>query len=570
MSIESLFLSPVYLPLLGAALLMLSRSFFKKETQKYVSYVAVILGLVLPLLFLIRIAGEVYNHQQVQVILGAWQTNLGIHFTFDGLSFLLIMLNLLVSIPVWLYHNSSGQGYENFTTIFLIQSASIAAASLTSDLFNLFVCLEVMGVTSYVLVASSGKNQAILSSFTYLMFSATAMVFFLIGVFGLYRISGSLSYEIIAEAKNNLNGSELISAKLSLVLIVTSVLLRSAVIPLSGWLVGAHSNAPHAVSAMLSGVLIKIPLFALVRLLLLVIDTQQLGATLAWAGGISALGGILLALREYQAKRLLAYSSISQIGYVVAAYGLAIEYGVESITGAVMLSLAMLYAFSHALAKATLFLTVGRATDAIGTKDLRRARGGIRALKNQGESIPLTFISFLIASLSMCSLPPFLGFWGKNTLLYAAKSHNVAILLTITSALTIMAYMKLSYLFFPDKTIQEPIKQVSMPHTPVLPFLMLSTLLLAGGIWFPQAEHFVLTSLAPLGSRTVPIQSYRAYQDIVKTGITVLIAIAGFFLIIKTKASKYIEVKEVKTASFSNLFFGFALSVGILAYQLLR
>ncbi len=549
---------------------MLSRSFFKKETQKYVSYVAVILGLVLPLLFLIRIAGEVYNHQQVQVILGAWQTNLGIHFTFDGLSFLLIMLNLLVSIPVWLYHNSSGQGYENFTTIFLIQSASIAAASLTSDLFNLFVCLEVMGVTSYVLVASSGKNQAILSSFTYLMFSATAMVFFLIGVFGLYRISGSLSYEIIAEAKNNLNGSELISAKLSLVLIVTSVLLRSAVIPLSGWLVGAHSNAPHAVSAMLSGVLIKIPLFALVRLLLLVIDTQQLGATLAWAGGISALGGILLALREYQAKRLLAYSSISQIGYVVAAYGLAIEYGVESITGAVMLSLAMLYAFSHALAKATLFLTVGRATDAIGTKDLRRARGGIRALKNQGESIPLTFISFLIASLSMCSLPPFLGFWGKNTLLYAAKSHNVAILLTITSALTIMAYMKLSYLFFPDKTIQEPIKQVSMPHTPVLPFLMLSTLLLAGGIWFPQAEHFVLTSLAPLGSRTVPIQSYRAYQDIVKTGITVLIAIAGFFLIIKTKASKYIEVKEVKTASFSNLFFGFALSVGILAYQLLR
>lgn len=203
MSIESLFLSPVYLPMLGAALILVTKHFFSDRRRRAVEYLSAFIAFILPLVaFIFFLIKPVLAHHQVHMILGTWKTALGIHYHFDGLSFLLITLNLLISIPVWLYSRKTGPHQETFTIIFLIQSASIAATSLTADLFNLFVCLEVMGgVTSYVLVASSEKDEAILSSFTYLLFSATAMVFFLIGTFGLYRISGSLAYDTIAQAK---------------------------------------------------------------------------------------------------------------------------------------------------------------------------------------------------------------------------------------------------------------------------------------------------------------------------------------------------------------------------------
>ena len=414
MSIDTLFLAPIYLPLLAASLILAAKAFAGESVRKAFELLGFLIGLVLPAFALFALRGAVWDHQSVETVIGAWETSLCVHYHFDGLSYLLIALHLVVSIPVWLYSRHAGPTQNTFSVVFFVQCAAVAATSLTADLFNLFVCLEVMGITSYVLVASSEKDSSALASFNYLIFSATAMVFFLLGAFGLYRITGSLSYEAIAEAKNNLGGNDLVLAQLSLVLIVISTLLRSAVFPLHGWLIGAHSKAPHAVSALLSGVLIKIPLFALVRLLLLVVGSQRIGFTMAWAGGISSVVGILLALFEHQAKRLLAYSSISQIGYVVCTYGLAVKAGIETEKGALLLGIALLYGFCHALSKSLLFLTVGTTTDVLGTKDLNKARGAIAALRQRGERIPLTFICFIIATLSMTALPPTIGFMERT------------------------------------------------------------------------------------------------------------------------------------------------------------
>ncbi|MGE4455044.1 MAG: complex I subunit 5 family protein [Sphaerochaeta sp.] len=569
MSIESLFLSPVYLPMLGAALILVAKHFGTDRQRRAVEYLSACIAFIIPLIAFIFLIKPVLGHHQVHMILGTWETTLGIHYHFDGLSFLLITLNLLVSIPVWLYSRRTGPHQETFTVLFLIQSASIAATSLTADLFNLFVCLEVMGVTSYALVASSEKEEAILSSFTYLMFSATAMVFFLLGTFGLYRISGSLAYDTIAQAKNMLSGSDLLVARLSLVLIVVSVLLRTAVIPLSGWLVGAHSNAPHAVSALLSGLLIKIPLFALVRLLLLVTGTEVLGSILAWAGGISSVVGILLALREHHTKRLLAYSSVSQIGYVVAAYGLALTLGLETEEGAMLLALSLLYAFSHALAKATLFMTVGRAGDAVDSKDLHEARGALSALRAQGERFPFTGVAYLVAFLSISALPPTIGFWGKNTLVYLTKGHGSTYLLSTTSVLTIVAYLKLSRIFLPRKgqTVQKV--ESSSPDLTSLSLIFLTILLLAGGFWYTELQTFVLQVLSPLGATNATLTRYSALQDLQKTGLTFAIALLVFFIGSKTRLERRFEARVESTASFSNLFFGFALMVAIMAWWLL-
>ncbi|NCC13943.1 MAG: hypothetical protein EOM32_11300 [Spirochaetia bacterium] len=567
MNIESLFLAPIYLPLLASALLVTAKAF--GQASKVAESLAFLIGLMLPAVCLALLTPAVIAHQSVETVIGAWETNLGIHYHFDGLCWLLIALHLAVSIPVFLYSKSNPSNRETFSIIFFIQCASVAATSLTADLFNLFVCLEVMGVTSYVLIASSDEDGSVLASFTYLLFSATAMVFFLIGAFGLYRVTGSLSYALIAEVKNSLSGNDLIVAQLSLVLIVVSTLLRCAVVPLSGWLVGAHSKAQHAVSALLSGVLIKIPLFALIRLLLLVTSSERIGSILAWAGGISAVAGILLALREVQAKRLLAYSSVSQIGYVVAAYGLAIEAGLESERGALLIASSLFYAFCHAIAKALLFLSVGTATDALGTKDLRKGRSAAAYLKASGERVPIITISYGIALFSISALPPTLGFWGKNMLTYLAKGHGSAYLLTITAVLTITAYLKLSVLFLPSKRPVPAVKTQSFGAIHVS-LLLLSLMILLGGVFALPIQHFITTLLLPLGSNEVYSSGYNAYHELAKTFVTLTFALFLTVLGCSTYARNLLAKIPASSAGFSNLFFGYALALTVLAFQLVR
>jgi len=570
-SIDTLFLTPVYLPLFCAAFLMAAKVFFPERTMLFFQGVAGVVGLLLPLAALFLLNPFVMSQQNMETVIGAWETSIGIHYHFDGLSYLLIALHLAVSIPIYLYRKKGQRHSDTFAIVFFIQCSSVAATSLTADLFNLFVCLEVMGITSYVLIASSDKEQSILASYNYLMFSATAMVFFLIGVFGLYRITGSLSYEAIASVKNSLVGSELLVAQFSLVLIVISTLLRSAIVPLSGWLVGAHSTAPHPVSALLSGVLIKVPLFALVRLLLLVVGSYRIGSVLAFAGGLSAIVGILFALRENHAKRLLAYSSVSQIGYVVTAYALAVKEGIGTERGALLLSLALLYAFCHAVAKALLFLTVGTATDALNTKDLALARGANQALKAQGEKIPLTCISFFIAFLSLAALPPTIGYFGKSALLSVTKGHIANQMLTITSVLTVVAYLKLCAIFFPSKEkIKTVAQEKSIGFSLRCAFYIFDFLLIAGFFFYKHLQNWVIQILSPLGSSQIQVSLFAPYSDFTKSLVTIIIAIVVYRLYHTALAHKLLSFVPNKGRTFSDLFFGYGLAIAIMAFQLIR
>lgn len=570
MSIDTLFLAPIYLPLLAASLVTCAKAFFGERVLKSFELVGAVIGLILPAFALLALKPAVLDHQGVETIIGAWQTTLGIHYHFDGLSYLLIALHLALSIPIWLYSRQGGPKQSTFSVVFFVQCAAVAATCLTADLFNLFVCLEVMGITSYILVAASDTDSSALASVKYLLFSATAMVFFLVGTFGLYRITGSLAYESIATVKNTLVGKDLLVAQLSLVLIIISTLLRCAVFPLSGWLVGAHSKAPHAVSALLSGVLIKIPLFALVRLLLLVVGSERIGFILAWAGGISAVVGIMLALCEHQAKRLLAYSSVSQIGYVISAYGLAVKAGIETQKGALLLSIALIYAFCHALAKALLFLTVGTATDAVGTKDLRVARGAIGALKQQGERIPLTFLCFILASFSIAALPPTIGYMGKNTLLYLAKEHASVHLLTVSSVLTIVAYSKLGVLFLPGGKTLPYAKSMRISTGMHASFVLLAVFILGGGFFYRTFQAIVIQILAPISEAESGRIAYYAYQNLSKTFATLA---AAFLLIVLGRTRwvrKLARLVQPREAGFIDLFFGYALAIGLMAAHLVQ
>ncbi|NCC66332.1 MAG: hypothetical protein EOM15_16980, partial [Spirochaetia bacterium] len=165
MSIDTLFLTPVYLPLFCAALLMAVKAFLPERTMLFFQGLAGIIGLLLPVVALFLLNPFVMAQQNMETVIGAWETSIGIHYHFDGLSYLLIALHLAVSIPIYLYRKKGQRHSDTFAIVFFIQCSSVAATSLTADLFNLFVCLEVMGITSYVLIASSDKEQSILASY---------------------------------------------------------------------------------------------------------------------------------------------------------------------------------------------------------------------------------------------------------------------------------------------------------------------------------------------------------------------------------------------------------------------
>ena len=306
LSNANLMFSPIYLPLLGAALILVCKSFFPTKVRRLAEYAGVIIGLVFPVIIVLSLYPVLQETGSIDAVAGSYRGIIGITFSFDGLSMLMILLAASVTIPSWIYSRKVGPGHSSFTALILIQNAAISAIAMTSDLFNLFVCLEVMGVAAYVLIASSQKGNAVYASFSYLMISSSAMVFFLLGTFGLYRLSGSLSYEGIAQGLAGLGPEAQKTALLCLVLLVVPILLRVAVMPLSLWLIDAHSKAPHAVSAMLSGVLLKIPLFALIRVFSLSPLSGAMSLPLSWAGTITALLAVIFALAQSDAKQLRA------------------------------------------------------------------------------------------------------------------------------------------------------------------------------------------------------------------------------------------------------------------------
>ncbi len=451
MNQNDLIFGTVILPLLGAAMAFCAKAFFKGHKARIVEYAAAFTGLALPVLLLIHLLPHVLNGRSVQLFIGHWPEEVGILYRFDGIAWLVNLLGYSVASAAWIYSLGAGPRGPGFTTTFLIQTAAMAATAMTSDLFNLFVCLEVMGIASYVLVASSEKTGAFLASFSYLMISATAMVFFLLGLLGFYQITGSLSYEGIASILRELPDQGGIPAAASLALIVAAVAIRVAIMPLYGWLPDAHALAPHAISAVLSGVLIKAPLFALSRILILMPGGPEIGRLMSYAGAVAALAGVSIALSQKDSKQLLAYHSISQIGYIVTAWGAAVSKGLTTASGLVLFAAAFLHALYHALFKGLLFLTVGTTTDLMGERNVYKIRGAAEKLKNSGEKFPVTFLCFLTGALAITAIPPLNGFASKAALSYGLKGTWQGALLYAASLGTMASFIKLSRIFFPGK-----------------------------------------------------------------------------------------------------------------------
>ncbi|MDI6606292.1 MAG: proton-conducting transporter membrane subunit [Candidatus Omnitrophota bacterium] len=433
----------VIIPLFTAFFISLIGRFIKS------AYVDIISGLAGSLLLLFSFWGLALlgksPHNVLVYKIGGWIPPFGICMVLDGLSnFMLVTVNI-VALLVVIYSFKYMEKYTDkpkFYTLFFLMLTGMNGVIVTGDMFNLFVFLEIAAVSSYALVAFGTEAEELEASFKYAIMGSLASAFIFIGIAFLYGFTSTLNMADMARV---------LTAKPSAWVIPFG--LKSALVPFHAWLPDAHPSAPASISAMLSGVLIKtLGVYALVRIFFNVmgVSGRELSA-LMFLGALSMLVGVILALSQWDLKRLLAYHSISQIGYVVLGIGLGTPLGILG---------GLFHLFNHSIFKSLLFLNSGAIDYSAGTRDLKEMSG----LK---QKMPVTAGTNLIASMSIAGIPPFNGFFSKLIIILACvqKGHiGYALAAVIGSILTLASFMKVQKFAFlgPLKEKYSQIKEVPL------------------------------------------------------------------------------------------------------------
>jgi len=376
--------------------------------------------------------------------MGKWSIPLGINLVLDGLSCLLLLAISVVSCAAMLFSVRYMERYtakSKYLSLFMLMVAGMNGVVLSGDIFNLFVFLEIASLSSYALVGFGCEHEELEASFKYMVLGSIASSFVLFGVALVYGNTGSLNMAYISQAISRTGITTGLGFALGL--FVTGFGLKAALVPFHAWLPDAHPSAPAPISAMLSGVLIKaLGVYALCRMVFNVFGvTVPIGWVLMVLGLLSMVGGAFLALGQWDIKRLMAYSSISQIGYVVLGIGLGglILANDGNVAWASLAILGGLFHLvNHAVYKSLLFLTSGSLEMSTGTRELKQM-GGL------AEKMPVTRTTATIASASIAGIPPFSGFWSKLILVIAAVQASfywVAAVIVFVSLCTLIMYLK--------------------------------------------------------------------------------------------------------------------------------
>jgi multicomponent Na+:H+ antiporter subunit D len=353
----------------------------------------------------------------------------GSRFALDGVSLLFLTVVNAVAFACMIYATAyighyGGRG--KFYALLLIMVSGLNGMLLVRDLFSLYVFLEVASIASYVLVAFGLEYDGIESALKYLLLSAVATSMVLFGFALIYLYTGTLEYEALRATLSPLSGHVPGIFLLAAALFLAGFGLKAAVMPFHAWLPDAHPSAPAPISAMLSGVVIKVAgVYAIARIFFYVFPTiGQVQLVLLVLGTASMIAGAVVAYFQRDFKRLLAYSSISQIGYIMIGLGIGNLLGLIG---------ALFHIFNHALFKSLLFLNSGAVQYRLHTRDIEEM-GGLE------HRMPVTSITSVFGTLSIAGVPPFNGFWSKLFIILGALAAGkvaVAVLAILVSIFTL-------------------------------------------------------------------------------------------------------------------------------------
>ena len=317
----------------------------------------------------------------------------------------------------------------NFVNLVLVAMTGMNGTVMLTDLFSLYIFIEITAVASFILIASPRGLNALEGAFKYIILSATATIMMLLSISIFLLVTGDTSFASAGSAVRQANGNPLIM--LAAGIFICGLFIKGGLVPFHGWLPAAYSAAPAAASVLLAGIATKASgIYVLIRLATSVFaGNESINHILLLVGAVSIVVGAFAALGQSDFKKMLAYSSISQVGYIVLGLGCGTNLG---IIGAVF------HLFNHSIFKSLLFVNSAAVEQQSGTTDMNKL-GGLQA------RMPFTSITSLIAFLSTAGVPPMAGFWSKLIIIIALWQnglHTYAFIAVLASVLT-LAYLLL-------------------------------------------------------------------------------------------------------------------------------
>jgi multicomponent Na+:H+ antiporter subunit D len=456
----------VVVPLAGAFLIMILGRFFS-EINKYLA------SLILLILVIFSIYSLVTTGKNLSLYkVGGWEPvnriPIGIYMVMDGFTVIVLCIINIIGFLSAVYSISYIKRYtaENyFYSLFCLMVAGMNGVVLSGDLFNIFVFLEISVISAYALVAFGVEKNELEASFKYQVLGGIASFLILFGIGFIYWKTKTLNIADIKQAFTS--GYDKTFYIFVQILILCGFGLKAAIIPFHAWLPDAHSSAPSPISAMLSGVLIKaVGIYVIIRLFFnMFVITEGIAMLITTLGTLSMVIGVFLAIGQWDIKRLLAYHSISQMGYVVMSAGIGmilLSRGVKPEIASLAIAGSIFHLVNHAAFKGLLFLNAGAIEYTIGTRDLKEM-GGL------SKSMPVTASTSFVASMSISGIPPFNGFFSKLIIIIAAvmaRFYLLAVLAVIVSIITLASFLKFQrYAFYnkSDSNQKRNIKEVPFP-----------------------------------------------------------------------------------------------------------
>lgn len=359
----------------------------------------------------VLLALRVMREGTIRYEVGGWGGPLGIDFVADGFTATMVLVTSVVGLFVTVYglrYFGDHERYRFFWPLWLFLWGSLYALFLSGDIFNLYVCLELVSMSAVALVGLTLRRESLVAAMRYMLAAILGSLFYLLGVALIYGAFGSVDMATLREmVRPDVTGQA------ALAFMTVGLVLKTALFPLHFWLPPAHSNAPSPVSAVLSALVVKGSFFILVRLWLDVAQPVAFpGASLLLGvlGATAIIWGSLQALRQERLKMLVAYSTVAQIGYLFLLFPLVVDGG-QAATDAWVGGI--FHAVSHALAKSAMFLAAGIVLARFG-HDRLEGLGGL------SRRAPVTALAFGLAGVTMMGLPPSGGFVAKWQLIRAS------------------------------------------------------------------------------------------------------------------------------------------------------
>jgi multicomponent Na+:H+ antiporter subunit D len=391
---DALVLAPIVVPLSAAAGCALAWDHVRLQRGAAIGATAVTLAASLHLLARTAEAGIVVSR------LGGWPAPFAIVLVSDLFAAIMTVVGALIGLAVAVFSPAMidlSRERHGYYPLVLVLLAGVEGAFLTGDLFNLYVCFEVMLMASFVLLALGGERAQLEGAVKYISLNLLASTVFLTGVGLIYGLTGSLNLADLSVRVAGTAEKGLVTAIAMLFLVAFGI--KAAAFPLFFWLPASYHTPPAAVSALFAGLLTKVGVYALVRVFTLVFlgDIALTHGLILWGAVLSMVSGVLGAAAQRDVRRVLSFHIVSQIGYMLLGLGL---YTPLALAGTVF------YLAHHIVVKTNLFLVAGVIRRVSGTEDLARL-GGLYAAR------PGLALLFLVPALSLAGVPPLSGFWAK-------------------------------------------------------------------------------------------------------------------------------------------------------------